>query len=112
LGELGEKAQATPLLLDLARTASDEEMQQRAAEALGQLGEKAQATPLLLDLARTASDEKVRRDAAWWLGKLGEKTQSVLDGLLDLARQDKSVEVRSAAYGALKQLLTQEELET
>jgi phage tail protein X len=39
-------------------------------------------------------------------GKLGEKTQSVLDGLLDLARQDESAEVRDAAYGALKALTT------
>jgi HEAT repeat protein len=40
LGQLGEKAQAAQLLLDLARTASDGSVRWAMAEALGRLGEK------------------------------------------------------------------------
>ena len=109
LGKLSEKEQAAQLLLNQARTANNEWMRQRAAQSLGELGEQVQATPLLLDLARAASDEKVRQHAAEALGKLGEKTQSVLDGLLDLARQDESAEVRDAQYGALKALVSTNE---
>lgn len=60
---------------------------------------------------KQASNENVRQDAAQALGKFSAKTQSVLDGLLDLARQDESAEVQDAAYGALKQLLVRGELE-
>ncbi|MBI5303440.1 MAG: HEAT repeat domain-containing protein [Chloroflexi bacterium] len=111
LGKLGEEAQAVPLLLHLARTASNESVRQDAARSLGQLGGTTQAVPLLLDLALKARDGEVRRDAAQSLGELGEKTQSVLDGLLYLAQQDVRSDVQNAAYGALKQLLAQEELE-
>jgi HEAT repeat protein len=104
LGSVGEGSELViDELVDLAYTASAEQVRNAAAQMLLKLGEN--ATLLLLDLAHTASDGEVRQDAVIVLGQSGEKSQSVLDGLLDLARQDESAAVRDAAYEALKVLL-------
>jgi tetratricopeptide (TPR) repeat protein len=103
LGQLGEPAQASQILLELLNTVSVLRQRLRLAEALGQIGKQAQAIQLLLDLISVTEDQWIKYEIAAALGRLGEKLQAK-PILLELARTASDDDLRQHVAKTLGEL--------
>lgn len=109
LGKMGDGAEeAVETLIEYVDTDSDPQLQKVTFRALGEIGSEEATQPLANKLAM--ENEHVRPFAARALGLIGD-TRAV-EPLADTLADDESDNVRTAAAWALRQIGTEEALET
>jgi HEAT repeat protein/GTPase SAR1 family protein len=100
-----DRKRAIAALVELTRTAQDEDTRRRAVQSLGQIG---QGNPIviaaLIELIRTAQDEDTRRRAVQSLEQIGQGNPIAIAALIELIRTAQHEYIRLQAVQSLEQI--------